>query len=135
MLTDFFSRSNYLPRYHKRLKRWFLAALSGEHKWKRNALVKCLYCYKDIGRLMKALWLVSGSGDSFTPEDVGLRKDEEEGVVWTEDITEQLLKGNFNEMVFHPEFIRMEEEEEPYGGIRNFFKGQDLFEARQKLDF
>lgn len=135
MLTDFFSRSNYLPVYRKRLKRWFLAALSGEHKWKRNALVRCLYTFENVGRLMEALWLINVNGDSFSQEDIALRQDEEEGDVWTEDITEQLLKGNFGQMAFHPEFITMEEEEDPYGVIQNFFKGQDLFEAKQTLEF
>lgn len=130
IITDFFSRSNYLPVYRKRLKRWFLATLSGGHKWKRNALVRCLYCYEAIRKLLEALWLISMSGDNFSSEDMALREDEEEGDVWTEDITEQLLKRHFSEVAFHPEFMTMEEEEDPYGVIRNFFKGQDLFEAK-----
>lgn len=134
-VADFFRGSNYMPHYRKRLKKYFLAALNDKTKWKRNPLINCIYCFKDIGSLLEALWLINIAGESFTPKELALRKDEEEGDVWTEDVTEQLLKGHFGEMAFHPEFITMEEEEDPYGVIRHFFKGQDLFEAKQKTDF
>lgn len=37
-------------------------------------------------------------------------------------------------MDFHPDFLTMEEEKAPYESIRNFFKGQDLFDVKDKLE-
>lgn len=135
VLHEFFSGSKYMPRYRKRLKKWFLAALNDKKKWKRDSLIRCIYCFEDIGRLLEALWLISKTGDLFSPEDFELRKDEEDGDLWTDDIFMQIASKRYDEMAFHPEFLTMEEEEEPYEVIRNYFKGQDLFEAKKDISF
>jgi hypothetical protein len=118
------------------LKKWFLAALNDKKKWKRDPLIRCIFCFENIGRLLEALWLIN-QADSFTPEDLALRKDDEDGDVWTDDILMQIVSDwyEYKETSFHPEFIIMEEEQDAYKVIRNYFKGQDLFEAKKNLSF
>jgi hypothetical protein len=119
------------------LKKWFLTALNDKKKWKRDPLIRRIYCFEDIRRLLEALWLISRAGDSFTPENLALRKDDEDGDLWTDDILMQIVSDQYeyDEMSFHPEFITMEEEQEPYEVICNYFKGQDLFEAKKDISF
>jgi len=105
------------------LKKWFLAALNDKKQWKIDPLIRCIFCFEDIGRLLEAMWLINQAGDSFTPEDLAFRKDDEDGDLWTEDIMMQIMgdRHEYNKMSFHPEFITMEEEQQPYEVIRNYF--------------
>lgn len=77
VLSSFFAYSEYLPRHRKRIKRWLIAALDSDYKWKHAKLLRCLEYFEGLARLMEALWLIHQSGDSFTPEDIAVRYDDE----------------------------------------------------------
>lgn len=102
----------------------------------KDKLVRCIYSFRDIAKLLDALWLIYQRGDSFSPEDMALRYDTEaDEDRWSERVLDQVALDGSDETEYHPDFINQEEEQVPYEVIRLIFNEQDLFEIKANLDF
>jgi hypothetical protein len=136
VLEWFFYPSDHLPKYRKRLQKWLIAAVQDRNKWKRNKLVRCIYSFQGIARLLDALWIIYQRGDLLTKEETKIRGGIDEPYYhWSKRVQEAIEFEKYDEEEFDLQKITVEEEQEPHIVIKKFFENQDLFSAKEKLDF
>lgn len=135
VLEWFFYPLDYLPKYRKRLEKWLIAAIQDKNRWKRNKLVRCIYCFQEMARLLDALWIVYQRGDCLTKDETKIRGGiDQPHYRWSEKVHEAMKFEMYNESQFELQKITVEEEQEPFTVVNKFFEGQDLFNAKAKLD-
>jgi hypothetical protein len=136
VLEWFFYPSDHLPKYRRRLEKWFIAAIRDKNKWKRNKLVRCIYSFREISALLDALWIIYQRGDWLSKEETKIRGGiEEPHYQWSYRVQEAIEFWKYDEKLFDLQKITVEEEQEPFTVISKFFSDQDLFDAKEKLDF
>lgn len=136
VLEWFFYPSDHLPKYRKRLQKWLVVAIQDKNKWKRKKLVRCIYSFQGIACLLEALWIIYLRGDLLTKEETKIRGGiDEPHYHWSNRVQEAIEFEKYDEEEFVLQNITVEEEQEPHLVINKFFEDQDLFSAKEKLDF
>ncbi len=134
VLDNFFYPGDSLPEIRDHLMKWLVAALTGKKKWKRDALVECIYNFMSLHTLVDALWVIHDRGDTMTVEQIAKRGDPLTGEIsFSEFVREHIKETGRNIMEFYPDHLNPEEELTPFDIIHQLFAEQDLFEVRNKL--
>lgn len=143
MLTDpykvldaYFYPSGHLPKYRKSLNKWLIAAtIQNQNGLKRKELIQCIMAFQDMACLLDALWLIYQKRERFSESETKIRRGlDESRYRWSKRVHEAIILFNYKEDEFELQAITIEEEEEPFKVIYNFFENIDLFDAKENLE-
>jgi hypothetical protein len=133
----FFWPAHELIKNRRRLEKWLLYAIDTRNNWTRNKLVNCIHKFGDMACLLEALWLIHKRGDRFTKAETLVRGTEDNPYyVWSAKVKDSL---KWNEKYTNEDFctwsLTEDEEKNPFQAVDLFFEKQDLFDAKEKLDW
>lgn len=136
VLEWFFYPGDIIPKYREWMAYWYIDAIKSPQKMKARTMLKAIYNFSSMAKLMDALWIIYKQGDTFTPEDIAVRGNiDDYELHWSDRTLDNATFFNYRLSQFFPEHLEIEDKKNPYSVIAEFFSDKDLFDAKARLEW